>query len=148
MERLIIAVLEDQISRVEWLKEEFPMVEIVYASTVVEFFEKQYSAEQTGRLVLNILDHDLGISQYVSGKIPDIIDAIGTSEDINGQTGMAVAETLVTDAPTIIWSANAHVQWPMLNAMRDRTMQAVVIPAHDQGTLKSVIMQLLISRVT
>jgi len=137
----IIVVLEDQIARVEWLEKTFPDSEVRHSASVTKFLELQKEAEQSGRLVLSILDHDLGMDQFKDEG--DIIEAISTSEDSEGYTGLDAAKKMMTFKPVIVWSANTPAQIQMLAVLRDRGIQACIIPIYDQGSLKRVIGQLI-----
>jgi len=137
----VITVLEDQEIRVKWLEETFD-ADILCEDEVCKFLEVQQEEEKEGNLVLSILDHDLGLSQYGRG-IEDIIEAISTPTDVEGLTGMDAALTMLTRKPVIIWTANAAVQKPMHDALITRGIQACIIPVYDKGSLEVVIRELI-----
>lgn len=82
----IILVLEDEIERIDWLKENLPQnINITWCSDVGSFIHKKDELEEKGNLDLFILDYSLG-------------------KKLNGLD--AVKDMSTGCAPVIIWSSH------------------------------------------
>lgn len=123
-ERPIIALVEDMEVRVEWLAEKFPDADIVWATTVDEFFAKLRVIDRS-RLALILLDHDLGGPFFGSAGA-------------DGKTGLHAAQGLEGwyDVAVIIWSINEDGAKEMLHTLNDFRVNAVWIPFLRQNLSK------------
>lgn len=103
----IIAVLEDQQTRLDWLRSAFPSAEIIADDNVVAFL-KQLAAADKDRLAVIILDHDLG----AGGSWP---------KDAESNDGLTAARNLGTwsDVPVLVWSWNPDGANAMVAALEN-----------------------------
>ena len=105
-----ILVLEDDASRVRWLRRRFPGVEMLPASTVTELFEVLRGESRAPDLV--VLDHDLGGGPRGPG--------------VDGRSGMDAASRLphLDGAPVLVWSVNPIKAPLMVESLQARRFYA------------------------
>lgn len=113
-----ILILDDEENRINWIRKQFPGIHIIWTYNVKMFFEEYQREKNSGRLILIILDHDLG------------------SEN---ESGMDVVKKLQTNMITIIWSVNTIAATKMFYELKDKKVPTLYIPYIHQKELKKAI---------
>lgn len=115
--RKSVLILEDTPSRVEWVQENFPTVEVVWKTTVADFLQALISSSCDFSLI--VLDHDLGANPLDMAMGRKTKDAF---HDINGHSGTHAVNRmpLCQEVPILIWSGNFEKATLMEKTLRQR----------------------------
>ncbi len=111
MKKDCFVVLEDVPDRVEWLKQAFPDIRIVWSEDMNPFLQAVETEEKAGTLKAIIMDHDLGFFQHAN------------QQDLDGYNGSDAARFLELrdwDIPIIIWSMNSPAAVNMEEILREK----------------------------
>lgn len=131
-----IIVLEDMPRRVQWLKSNFSECDIVWCTTVREFFSTLRTAKIHPDLI--ILDHDLGHDMITApedegiAKNAQILIPSGQSwpMDTNGEDGMSAVNGLDpwSDVPALVWSINSIRAPEMVQRLKEKGFDTAWVP--------------------
>lgn len=133
-----ILVLEDDIKRVDWLRQllhfKCPHTEITHVWDVFDF-KVQWKEDSHYDLI--ILDHDLGLSWAGEGDLVPVADM----SDKDGATGLDAAKFLADYARegkyvpfVVVWSWNPQGADMMVQTLREVAIPVVARPFSTEAT--------------
>lgn len=148
----IIAILEDQIERIEWITENHgEEADIRWSNTVEGFFDILRSVDKEN-LAMIILDHDLGAIPRTPGT-PGGGSSLKASghwpHDEHGKNGTYAVSKLDgwSDIPTIVWSVNNIAGPRMVKDLKSKGFNTGWIPFIDsQHHLISINIKNIVSK--